>query len=115
MRLTAGLLALTLATFPALGAEPPTYTLDIHAHAFAPATLAIPAGTRIKLLVKNTRALPSEFESFDLNREKIVPPGATVTVWIGPLAAGQYKIFDDFNPATTGWIVAAKAAGGERP
>lgn len=115
MRLTAALLAATLAAAPAFGDQPPAYSLEIHARAFAPATLAVPAGTRIKLLVRNMRRLPSEFESFDLNREKVVPPGTTLTVWIGPLSPGKYKFFDDFNPGVTGWIIAGKPDDGKRP
>jgi heme/copper-type cytochrome/quinol oxidase subunit 2 len=101
-------LALAAMAVPAVGFAAPSYHLEIHQHSFAPATLAVPAGTRIKLLVKNTRSLPSEFESFDLNREKVVPPGATITVWIGPLSAGKYKFFDDFNPGVTGWVTASE-------
>lgn len=101
-------LALCLAIPSAFGAPSPSYALTIHDHAFAPATLTVPAGKRIKIEVKNTRALPSEFESFDLNREKIVPGGTTVEVWIGPLKPGKYKFFDDFNPGVTGHIVVAK-------
>ena len=108
-------LALAFALTPAFGAQPPSYALSIHEHAFAPATLNVPAGVRVRLQVKNTRALPSEFESFDLNREKVVPGGTTVTVWIGPLAPGKYKFFDDFNPGVTGWIVAAPAKPERRP
>lgn len=108
-------LAAALASFSALGGETPSYSLEIHSHAFAPATVEVPAGVRVKLLVKNQRRLPSEFESFDLNREKVVPPGATISVWIGPLNPGKYKFFDDFNPGVTGWIVAGKPDGGEQP
>ncbi len=107
MRLAAALLVSTLAAPIALAEPSATYTIQIRAHAFFPATLQVPAGHRIKLRVTNTRRLPSEFESFDLNREKVVPPGMTISVWIGPLSAGRYKIFDDFNPGTTGWIIAA--------
>jgi len=92
----------------AVGASP-TFNITIKQHGFAPGTLTVPAGVRVKLLVKNTRGLPSEFESFDLNREQIVPSGGTITVWIGPLSPGKYKIFDDFNPGTTGWIEVSKA------
>jgi len=111
----AAVLVTVLVAAPALAAAPPTYKIAIRDHAFAPPALTVPAGVRVKLRVTNTRHLPSEFESFDLNREKVVPPGSTVTVWVGPLNAGKYKIFDDFNPGTTGWIVAAKSAGGARP
>lgn len=96
---------LVFSAAPAFGSGTPSYSLEIRDHAFAPAQLSVPAGSRVKLFVKNARTLPSEFESFDLNREEVVPPGQTVTIWIGPLAAGRYKIFDDFNPGTTGWIV----------
>ena len=110
-----GLTALLLAALtasPALGASPPTYRLAIHDHAFAPPSLTIPSGVRVKLRVTNARHLPSEFESFDLNREKVVPSGTTVTVWVGPLSPGKYKIFDDFNQGTTGHVVAAR--GGDK-
>ena len=115
MRLSAALLTATFLTSPVLGADAPSYRLEIGDEGFAPATLAIPAGTRVELLVTNSRSLPSEFESFDLNREKVVPSGATVTVWIGPLPAGKYKFFDDFNPGITGWILAAELSAGPQP
>src|SRR5690348_13267372 len=66
----------------ALAAGSPTLALTITDHAFSPATLTIPAGTRVELHVHNERHLPSEFESYELNREKIVPPGGSITVWI---------------------------------
>jgi heme/copper-type cytochrome/quinol oxidase subunit 2 len=116
VRLTVLSLAFAAIATPALGlASPPSYRLEIRQHGFVPGTLTVPAGTRVKLLVKNTRTLPSEFESFDLNREKVVPPGAAITVWIGPLSAGKYKFFDDFNPGVTGSITASKPPGGGAP
>lgn len=102
---------LALAMLPALAAgATPTFKIAIKEHQFAPTRVSIPAGVRVKLLVTNTRSLPAEFESFDLNREQIVPSGATITVWVGPLSPGKYKIFDDFNPGTTGWIEVSKVA-----
>lgn len=111
MRQLAALAAMGLAlALPAAAmAAPPSYAIAIHDHAFAPATLTVPAGTRVKLRVTNQRRLPSEFESFELNREKVVPGGTTVEVWIGPLSPGKYKFFDDFNPGVTGWIVVTPA------
>jgi heme/copper-type cytochrome/quinol oxidase subunit 2 len=98
-------LALCLALSPALAVASPRYALTIHDRAFAPTMLTVPAGVRIRLEVRNARTLPSEFESFDLNREKMVLGGTTVSVWIGPLKPGKYKFFDDFNPGVIGWIV----------
>jgi len=109
MRSILGLIALTSVTVAAGAADAPQYVLRITDHAFVPSTLTIPAGQRVQLSVHNERRQPSEFESFELNREKIVAPGSTVTVWVGPLPAGKYKVFDDFNPSTTGWIVATAA------
>lgn len=108
-------LVLFAALSPASAAQTPSYALAIHDHAFAPASLTVPAGVRVRLEVKNTRSLPSEFESFDLNREKVVPSGTTVSVWIGPLSPGKYKFFDDFNPGVTGWIVAVSPKAGAGP
>lgn len=110
MQMLSTLLALTLAVPTVAAADaPPTFNIALKPHSFVPESLTVPAGVRIKLLVKNTRNLPSEFESFDLNREQLIPSGGTITVWIGPLSPGKYKIFDDFNPDTTGWIEVSKA------
>lgn len=81
------------------------YKLVLQDHKFAPATLKVPANTKFRVLVTNRNAVPSEFESSDFNREKIVLPDSTVTVFIGPLAKGTYKFFDDFHQATTGVLV----------
>ncbi|HYW93119.1 MAG TPA: cupredoxin domain-containing protein [Gammaproteobacteria bacterium] len=114
MRLRAATLTLVIALAPAaaLAGGTPTFHIAIKANSFDPATTTVPAGKRVKLLVSNQRKRPSEFESFDLNREKVVPSGATVTVWVGPLPPGKYKIFDDFNQGTTGHVVAAR--GGDK-
>lgn len=96
----------------AQGPNVPSFVLEIQEHAFNPSELSVPAGIRVKILVKNARKLPSEFESFDLNREEFIPPGQTVTIWLGPLSTGHYKIFDDFNSSTTGWIVVGNVPGG---
>ena len=84
----------------------PEFHLVLQNHKFEPATLKVPANTKFKVLVTNRNATPSEFESADFNREKIVLPNSTITVFIGPLDKGTYKFFDDFNQATTGTLVA---------
>ena len=48
---------------------------------------------------------PAEFESPSLHREKVVAPGAAVSVFVGPLNPGRYEFYDDFHPATRGVIV----------
>lgn len=83
----------------------PEYRLVIRNHQFTPTTLKVQAGTKFKVLVTNQDGTPSEFESSDFNREKIVLPGSTITVFIGPLGKGQYRFFDDFNQRTANGVL----------
>jgi len=89
-------------------ADDPVFNLTIKGHRFEPAELQIPAGTKVKLLIKNLDATPEEFESKELHREKVVPAGQEVTVFIGPLDAGTYPFFGDFNPQTAQGKIVAK-------
>lgn len=76
---------------------------------FQPTTLTVPAGEKFKLRVTNHGPGVEEFESVDLNRERIVPPGRSIEVYLGPLKPGRYRIFGDFHPATAqGEIVATE-------
>lgn len=97
-----GLLALLIAAAPlvATAAGMPEFALTIQNHRFEPTTLKVPVNTKFKLLVSNKDRTPAEFESHDFNREKIVLPGSTITVFIGPLDKGTYKFFDDFHQDT---------------
>src|SRR5574337_1385457 len=88
-----------------VAAAVPEFHLLLQSHQFQPATLKVPANVRFKVLVTNRNTMPSEFESTDFNREKIVLPNSTVTVFIGPLKPGTYKFFDDFHQATVGTLV----------
>ena len=91
---------------PVAKANPvPEYHLVLQNHKFEPATLKVPANTKFKVLVTNRNTTPSEFESTDFNREKIVLPNSTVTVFVGPLDTGTYTFYDDFDRATTGTLV----------
>ena len=90
---------------PARAEGMPEFHLVLQNHKFEPATLKVPADTKFKLLVTNRNTAPSEFESSDFNREKIVLPNSTITVFVGPLDKGSYKFFDDFNQTSTGVLV----------
>lgn len=101
------LLALTALAWaaPARPAEP-EISIVIEGHRFTPPEVAAPAGQKLRLIVENRDRTPEEFESYALNREKIVAPGAKIVVYVGPLKAGRYEFFGDFNPATArGWLV----------
>ena len=98
--------ALAIATAPAMADA--TAALTIKGKAFEPTDLAVPAGQKITLTVKNLNATPSEFESSDLNREKVVTGGGDITVFIGPLRPGSYEFFDDFSADTPHGHIIAK-------
>jgi hypothetical protein len=101
-------LALILATEANVAAQETSYTLVIKDHRFQPAEIEIPAGVKIALIVKNDDPTPEEFESTELRREKVVPGGKQVTVYIGPLRPGRYAFFGDFNPKTARGHIIAK-------
>jgi hypothetical protein len=81
-------------------AEEPSFTLTIKDHHFMPSELTVPADQKVKLLIKNLDKTPEEFESHDLKREKIVPGGGEITLYIGPLKAGTYTFFGEFHEDT---------------
>ena len=95
-----GLIFAALVANAAQGADLPVYKLIIRNQAFQPTELTVPANTKVKVLVINQDSTPSEFESSEFNREKIVLPGSSVTVFVGPLSKGRYKFFDDFHRDT---------------
>jgi Cupredoxin-like domain len=101
-------LVLVLATEANLAAQEAPYTLVIKDHRFQPVEIEIPAGQKIALIVKNDDPTPEEFESTELRREKVVPGGEQVTVYIGPLKPGRYEFFGDFNPKTARGHIIAK-------
>jgi plastocyanin len=107
-----GIITLTILAFVSLWgtarAEDPQFTLTIKDHHFTPAELQVPAGVKVRLLVKNEDATPEEFESTELHREKVVPPGEQIVVIVGPLDAGTYGFFGDFHKETAQGKLIAK-------
>jgi hypothetical protein len=83
-----------------LSAATPEYVIEIRNHLFQPDVLTIPANTKVKLVIYNRDPTPEEFESFELNREKVILGGRKAIVFIGPLAPGEYPFFGEFNPQT---------------
>lgn len=95
-----------LAIATVAGAGEPEFRLVIKDHRFTPAEVKVPAGQKIRLVIENQDPTPEEFESYALNREKIVPGGGQITVFVGPLKPGRYEFFGEFNAKTArGWLV----------
>lgn len=67
---------------------------------FSPTEIKVPAGKKFVLVVKNEGPGAEEFESHELNREKVIPPGQTAKITIGPLEKGEYPFFGEFHPET---------------
>jgi hypothetical protein len=102
-------LLFVLALLPALAfAADPEFTLTIRDHRFDPAELRVPAGKKIKLVIDNQDATPEEFESHELNREKVIPGKSKLSIFIGPLKAGKYPYIGEFNQKTANGVIVAE-------
>jgi len=93
---------------PAMAEEAPHPVLIIKDGRFSPETLEVPAGQKIYLEVRNEGKAAEEFESSDLNREKLIPGGTQASIMIGPLKPGKYRFFGEFNPKTAQGVIIAR-------
>jgi hypothetical protein len=105
LRATLGLAFLCACT---LAAAEPEALLVIKNHRFEPTEIKVPSGQRIRLTVHNQDATAEEFESHKLNREKVVPAGGKVVIYIGPLKKGKYEFWGEYNEATAKGVVIAE-------
>ena len=107
------LLLLACSSFVVLARQ--EFELVIKDHLFAPAKLKVPADQKIKIRLINADTTPEEFESFALNREKVVLGSSEAVLYLGPLKPGEYDFFGDFNPDTAkGVIIAVPLAEWQR-
>lgn len=101
------LLAIFLSLPLTAQAARPEFKIEIRGHLFYPSELTVPANVKVKLIVYNRDPTPEEFESYELNREKVIMGRQKAIIFIGPLAPGVYPFFGEFNPKTAqGKIVA---------
>ncbi|TMB05912.1 MAG: cupredoxin domain-containing protein [Deltaproteobacteria bacterium] len=102
-------LAITFALFlgvaRGVAAEDRTIPLAVEEGGFAPAEIEAPTGARVRLEVTNRTAAAIEFESFELNRERVIQPGQTAAVYVSGLDAGRYEFFDDFHQQRRGALL----------
>jgi hypothetical protein len=101
------LLILTLLALP-VAAETPIVEIEIRNHLFEPAEIFVPANTKIKLMVYNRDPTPEEFESYELNREKVIIGNRKAVIFIGPLKPGEYPFFGEFYPNTAQGMIIAR-------
>ena len=65
-------------------------------------------GKKIKLTIDNQDATPEEFESHELNREKVIPGKSKLSIFIGPLKPGKYPYIGEFNKKTANGVIVAE-------
>tara|TARA_R110000787_G_scaffold102680_6_gene208770 strand:+ start:8646 stop:9035 length:390 start_codon:yes stop_codon:yes gene_type:complete len=78
----------------------PTIEIEIRDHLFFPSEVNVPRDTKVRLLITNRDATPEEFESYELNREKVISGDTKTVIFIGPLPPGVYPFFGEFYPKT---------------
>ena len=107
MKIYIGILAVLMMLIATM-VQAEDYLITIQKNHFTPQELTIPAGKKVKITVTNRDSTPAEFESSDLNREKLVGANSDIIVYIGPLDPGRYVFFDDFHRDTTTGIILVK-------
>jgi hypothetical protein len=100
MKIRIALLSMLLVAVMNASAATPVFEIEILDHLFIPDELVIPANQKVKLIVYNRDSTPEEFESYELNREKVIPGSSRAVIFIGPLRPGIYPFFGEFNPNT---------------
>lgn len=78
----------------------PVIDIEIRNHLFIPSEIIIPANTKVKLVIHNHDDTDEEFESYELNREKVIIGQRKGIIFIGPLPVGEYPFFGEFFPKT---------------
>lgn len=105
-KMTLPITALFLLTLPVV-AEQKVFELQIKDHLFQPSVIYVPAGEKVKLLVLNQDPSPEEFESFSLNREKVILGKGKASLFVGPLEPGKYEFFGEYNPDSAQGVLIA--------
>ena len=100
--------AATVAASAHAADEPAAYAIVLRAGRIEPERLEVPAGRRIKLVLRNAGPGPCEFENLELRVEKVLAPGAESFVVVAPLRPGRYRFVDEFHPDTGVLDVIAK-------
>ena len=70
-------------------ADDPNFAITLKNNQFVPSEVQIPAGVKVKLVVRNENPTTSEFESNQFHREKVVTPGQEITRFRRTPRSGQ--------------------------
>lgn len=86
-------------------AETQVFQLVLENHVFTPAELTIPANKKVKIVINNKDDTAEEFDSFDLNRERVIFANRNAIIFVGPLPIGQYEFFGEYHPNSARGVV----------
>ncbi|HUK42490.1 MAG TPA: cupredoxin domain-containing protein [Candidatus Acidoferrales bacterium] len=105
----AGLSVLIAVTFAAPArCDDAVIELRFENRRFKPQTVTVPANQPVVIKVTNASKETIEFESFKLNRERVVGPGETITIRFPGLRPGSYDFYDDFHQDVPEGSIVAK-------
>lgn len=109
--ITSAVLAALFLSATAYAADKPAakenaYIITLKGDQFSPKDLLIPAGQKVEITVKNETDKAAEFESDDIDREKVVAANGEVKLMVGPLKAGTYAYLNDYHEESKGTITA---------
>lgn len=108
LRRTLALLAMAAFALVAAAQELPAFEVVMKDGRFSPERLEVPAGKRVKLVLKNEGRTPAEFENLSMRVEKVLAPGVTSFVVLHNLKPGEYRFLDEFHPQGGSLTVVAK-------
>jgi hypothetical protein len=86
----------------------PTFRIVFKNGVIDPLRLEVPARTRFRLEIANEDETPTEFESVELHKEKVLAPKSQTVMVIRTLDPGEYSFFDDFHPGSAPAVLVAK-------
>ena len=96
-----GLSGLLLLSIPLLmGAGTVIQRITIEQHLFYPSRIYVPENSPIQLIIHNLDPTPEEFDSFALNREKVIFPNRPTIIYLPKLASGEYGFIGEYHPDT---------------
>jgi hypothetical protein len=74
--------------------------LTIKDHRISPAEIHVPAKQDVTLRVTNADPTPEEFESDDLDVEKVIAGGESAVIRLSPLDPGRYEFYGEYHEDT---------------
>lgn len=90
------------------------FIVELKDHLFYPAEISIPAHQKVKLIIYNQDDSPEEFDSFALNREKVLFPYKKAVIYIGPLPPGRYNFTGKYHTNNAKGTVIVTVKKGEK-